>query len=84
MDEIVTGLSWPDVDETEATLEGNALLKARAVAAATGFTVAGRRHGSRGHGPWWSARGPHRPVRRPKRYLSGQRREDACGTNGRG
>ena len=37
VDEIVTGLSWPDVDETEATLEGNALLKARAVAAATGL-----------------------------------------------
>ena len=35
--EIVTGLSWPEIDETEATLEGNALLKARAVAAATGF-----------------------------------------------
>jgi XTP/dITP diphosphohydrolase len=37
VDEIVTGLSWPDVEETEATLEGNALLKARAVAAATGL-----------------------------------------------
>lgn len=37
VDEIVRGLSWPDVDETEATLEGNALLKARAVAAATGL-----------------------------------------------
>lgn len=34
--EIVRGLDWPDVDETEPTLEGNALLKARAVAAATG------------------------------------------------
>ncbi len=28
---------WPDVDETADTLEGNALLKARAVAAATGL-----------------------------------------------
>ncbi len=37
VDEIVRGLAWPDVDETEATLEGNALLKARAVAAATGL-----------------------------------------------
>ena len=37
VNEIVTGLSWPDVEETEATLEGNALLKARAVAAATGL-----------------------------------------------
>ena len=37
VEEIVTGLWWPDIDETEATLEGNALLKARAVAAATGF-----------------------------------------------
>jgi XTP/dITP diphosphohydrolase len=35
--EIVRGLSWPEVDETEPTLEGNALLKARAVAAATGL-----------------------------------------------
>jgi XTP/dITP diphosphohydrolase len=35
--EIVRGLSWPDVKETEPTLEGNALLKARAVAAATGL-----------------------------------------------
>ena len=35
--EIVTGLEWPDVEETEPTLEGNALLKARAVAAATGL-----------------------------------------------
>ena len=33
--EIVRGLSWPDVEETETTLEGNALLKARVVAAAT-------------------------------------------------
>jgi len=37
VDEIVRGLSWPDVEETEATLEGNALLKARTVAAATGL-----------------------------------------------
>lgn len=35
--EIVTGLEWADVDETEPTLEGNALLKARAVAAETGL-----------------------------------------------
>lgn len=35
--EIVTGLEWADVEETEPTLEGNALLKARAVAAATGL-----------------------------------------------
>ena len=37
VDEIVTGLDWADVEETESTLEGNALLKARAVAAATGL-----------------------------------------------
>ena len=37
VDEIIRGIDWPDVDETEPTLEGNALLKARAVAAATGF-----------------------------------------------
>ncbi|MGF1666228.1 MAG: RdgB/HAM1 family non-canonical purine NTP pyrophosphatase [Acidimicrobiia bacterium] len=35
--EIVRGLEWPDVDETEGTLEGNALLKAHAVFAATGL-----------------------------------------------
>ena len=35
--EIVQGLDWPDVEETEPTLEGNALLKARTVAAATGL-----------------------------------------------
>lgn len=35
--EIVHRLEWPDVDETEDTLEGNALLKAHAVFAATGL-----------------------------------------------
>ncbi len=35
--EIVRGLEWPDVDETEPTLEGNALLKAVAVSEATGL-----------------------------------------------
>ena len=35
--EVVRGLEWPDVDETETTLEGNALLKAHAVAEATGL-----------------------------------------------
>lgn len=35
--EIVRGLDWPDVDETESTLEGNALLKASAVVEATGL-----------------------------------------------
>ena len=35
--EIVRGLEWPDVDETEPTLEGNAVLKAEAVAEATGL-----------------------------------------------
>ncbi len=35
--EIVTHLHWQDVEETETTLQGNALLKARAVAAATGL-----------------------------------------------
>lgn len=37
--EIVRGLDWPDVDETEPTLEGNALLKARAVAEVTGLVA---------------------------------------------
>jgi XTP/dITP diphosphohydrolase len=37
--EIVRGLEWPDVEETEPTLVGNALLKARAVQAATGLTA---------------------------------------------
>lgn len=35
--EIVVGCSWPDVDETGDTLEENALLKAAAVAEATGL-----------------------------------------------
>jgi XTP/dITP diphosphohydrolase len=35
--EVVEGLDWPDVAETGATLEENALLKARVVAAATGL-----------------------------------------------
>ena len=35
--EIVRGLEWPDVEETGASLEENALLKARAVAGATGL-----------------------------------------------
>lgn len=37
--QIVHGLEWPDVAETEDTLEGNALLKARAVADATGLAA---------------------------------------------
>lgn len=36
---VVRGLSWPDVEETEPTLEGNALLKARAVLAHTGIAA---------------------------------------------
>ena len=35
--EIVRGLEWPDVDETEPTLKGNAVLKAEAVSEATGL-----------------------------------------------
>jgi XTP/dITP diphosphohydrolase len=35
--EIVRGLDWPEVEETEPTLVGNALLKATAVAEATGL-----------------------------------------------
>ena len=35
--EVVTGLQWDEVPETEPTLEGNALLKAHAVVAATGL-----------------------------------------------
>jgi XTP/dITP diphosphohydrolase len=37
--EVVRGLDWPDIEETEDTLAGNALLKAAAVAAATGFAA---------------------------------------------
>jgi XTP/dITP diphosphohydrolase len=37
--EIVRGLDWPDVEETGATLEENALIKARAVVGATGLPV---------------------------------------------
>jgi XTP/dITP diphosphohydrolase len=35
--ELAEGADWPDVEESGATLEENALLKARAVAAATGL-----------------------------------------------
>jgi XTP/dITP diphosphohydrolase len=37
--QVVKGLTWPDVEETEATLEGNALLKAHAVVAHTGVAA---------------------------------------------
>lgn len=37
--DIVRGLSWDEIEETEDTLEGNALLKARAVSAATGLVA---------------------------------------------
>jgi XTP/dITP diphosphohydrolase len=36
---VLDGHTWPDVDETEATLEGNAILKAEAVVAATGHAA---------------------------------------------
>lgn len=36
---IVRGYEWPEVEETEDTLEGNALLKARVVAAHTGHAA---------------------------------------------
>ena len=37
--ELVEDAVWPDVEETEATIEGNALLKAREVRSATGCAV---------------------------------------------
>jgi XTP/dITP diphosphohydrolase len=37
--ELVEGLDWPEVEESGSTLEENALLKARAVAAATGLAA---------------------------------------------
>ncbi|GBD84948.1 non-canonical purine NTP pyrophosphatase [bacterium BMS3Abin02] len=37
VDVVARGLEWPDVEETGTTLEENALLKARAVAAAVGL-----------------------------------------------
>ncbi len=37
--EIVRDLDWPDVEETEDSLHGNALLKARTVASATGLAA---------------------------------------------
>lgn len=37
--EVVTDVDWPDVEETEPTIEGNALLKARAVRVYTGCAV---------------------------------------------
>ena len=36
---VIPGHEWADVEETEDTLEGNALLKARAVAGATGHAA---------------------------------------------
>lgn len=36
---VLTGHTWDDVDETEDTLEGNAVLKAEAVVAATGHAA---------------------------------------------
>ena len=39
VDEIVHGLTWEDVEETGATLEENALMKARAVVEAIGLPV---------------------------------------------
>jgi XTP/dITP diphosphohydrolase len=39
--ELVTGLDWPEVEETGETLEENALLKARAVVEATGLPALG-------------------------------------------
>ena len=37
--EVLRGFDWPDIEETEDTLEGNALLKASVVASATGVTA---------------------------------------------
>ncbi len=37
--DLVRDVEWPDVEETEPTLEGNALLKARSVRKQTGFAV---------------------------------------------
>lgn len=37
--ELIDDVEWPDVAETEPTLEGNALLKARAVRSHTGYAV---------------------------------------------
>lgn len=37
--EVARGIDWPDVEETEPTLAGNALLKARTVAAATSMAA---------------------------------------------
>ena len=40
-DSVVRGLDWPEVEETGATLEENALLKARSVANVTGLPALG-------------------------------------------
>jgi XTP/dITP diphosphohydrolase len=37
--DIVRGLEWPEIEETEPTLEGNAVLKARRVWSATGIAA---------------------------------------------
>lgn len=39
--ELVSGLDWPDVEETGSTLRDNAILKARAVCAAVGLPALG-------------------------------------------
>lgn len=41
VEEIVTGVDWPDVEETGETLAENALLKARAVVEAVGLPALG-------------------------------------------
>ena len=72
---IVRGLKWPPIAETEPTLEGNALLKAKAVLEATGVAAladdtgpgsrCSRRRSRCAHGPFTRAR-----LRLTKRTLS--------------
>ena len=71
--EIVRGLDWPDVDEEAETLEGNALLKARAVAAETGLPAVADDTGLFVARPRRCAGHLRRPVRRTRRNLRRQR-----------
>ena len=59
VDEIVRDLEWEDIEETGATLEENALLKAQAVVEATGLPGDRRRHRVGGGSVGWGAGGPH-------------------------
>ena len=67
----------PDVDETGATLEENARLKAVALCEATGHAGDRRRHRPRGRRARWRTGRVLGPVRRARRDVRRQRRPSA-------